>query len=322
MRLGTLMTGSLIALGALTQVANADTILLFGDHAGRERVASVLADEGHSVATAERLPPRLDNFEVVWHVGAVAALSEDEQKLLAAFVNRGGGLYLSGDGPGAEAMNASVETLVNLTIAGGGVTLSAVPQPSSGHHTFQVDALGDASVAPNDLYFWHPTVAGSLDNVAPIDVLTTGADGRTTSAVWAGPEMSNGRGQLVVMMDSGWVTSPYPIRRIIENLERFLREGVAPICGNAVAELGETCDDANAIGGDGCDASCQAEPTTGAPDDDAARDPSAADGEIPDGADAPDEVDNLAYVGCSATGGAGGGLLVALALLGLVLRRR
>ena len=33
-----------------------------------------------------------------------------------------------------------------------------------------------------------------------------------------------------------------------------------PTCGNGVRDQGETCDDSNALGGDGCSASCQAEP--------------------------------------------------------------
>ena len=36
----------------------------------------------------------------------------------------------------------------------------------------------------------------------------------------------------------------------------------APLCGNSVIEIGETCDDGNIIAGDGCSATCQTETST------------------------------------------------------------
>ncbi|MDF1561509.1 MAG: MopE-related protein [Deltaproteobacteria bacterium] len=39
------------------------------------------------------------------------------------------------------------------------------------------------------------------------------------------------------------------------------------VCGNAVVEVGEACDDGNTTAGDGCDATCQWEPCTDADGD-------------------------------------------------------
>jgi cysteine-rich repeat protein len=36
----------------------------------------------------------------------------------------------------------------------------------------------------------------------------------------------------------------------------------SPMCGNKVMEAGETCDDGNTVGGDGCDSKCQREMTS------------------------------------------------------------
>ena len=68
-----------------------------------------------------------------------------------------------------------------------------------------------------------------------------------------------------------------------------------PVCGNGVLETGEQCDDGNVIDGDGCSAACQTEP-----------EPSIAPPE-----------------GCCSTGrGGSGAIVLSLATLCLVLRRR
>jgi len=312
--------GPLAVLAAMTPDAHADDVLVFGDHAGRERIATILTDAGHVTTEVETMPRRLDGFDIVWHVGAVAPLNETEQKLLAAFVNHGGGVYLTGDGPGAESMNASVQTIVAGTVLAGGVTLSTTPQSTSARHTFSNTVIGAVSATPNALYFWDPTVSGALHGVAATNELTHGGDGRATSAAWAGPDLSEGRGKLIVMMDSGWVSSPYAITRTVDNLARFLAEGVPASCGNTVAEEGETCDDGNLDAADGCDAGCQIEPD---PTDPTGLDPTAPDDGVLSDEPDPDEIDTLAYAGCSAGGGTSGGLLfLALALVGLGRRRR
>jgi cysteine-rich repeat protein len=68
-----------------------------------------------------------------------------------------------------------------------------------------------------------------------------------------------------------------------------------PVCGNGMLETGEQCDDGNVINGDGCSAACQTEP-----------EPSIAPPE-----------------GCCSTGrGGSGAIVLSLATLCLVLRRR
>lgn len=61
---------------------------------------------------------------------------------------------------------------------------------------------------------------------------------------------------------------------------RFDKQGKAapapPVCGNHELELGETCDDGNDLGGDGCSATCQLETSCG----DGTQDP--AEGEVCD----------------------------------------
>jgi hypothetical protein len=291
------IAGPIVAITALTSTAHADKILVFGDHAGRARIAEILSEAGHNATSSETMPERLDGHDVVWHVGAVVPLTETEQKLLAAFVNHGGGAYLTGDGPGAEAMNASVQTIVAATVFQGDITLSATPQPTSARHQFSPAVIGDISTSPNELYFWDPTVSGAIEGMIDGNVLTRGADGRATSAAWGAPDLSESRGKLVVMMDSGWISSPYSITRIVYNLDQFLREGVP------------------------CDDTCPASD----PDELAGRgEPMPDEGTEPDDTDTDeDEVDNLAYAGCSAGGGASGGglLLLALAFVGLARRR-
>ena len=324
-KLGTI-AGPVVVIGAMSAPSFADNVLLFGDHAGRDRIGNILAEDGHTVTVQSELS-NLEGYDEVWHVGAVKPLSANDVGLLVAFVNKGGGVYLTGDAyDAASALDTSVEAVVNGTVWKGGVRLRSAPV--TGSNAFFQDARAQLSKAPNALYAWDPSVSGSIEGAFGPNVLTTAPNGTTTSAAWGGPDMANGRGKLVVMMDAGWVSSPYSINRIVQNVQQFLVSGVPAYCGNAVAEEDETCDDGNLVDGDDCDAACQVEGEDGEVGLDH---PSPSDTETDQGDDPietggvnPDEPDDELGGGCSAGGksGAGGFLLAALALVGLARRKR
>lgn len=348
-KLGTIV-GPVVVIGAMSAPSHADNVLVFGDHAGRDRIGSVLAQDGHTVTIVDAFTANLEPYDVVWHVGAVRPLTDNDQAALTGFVNKGGGLFLTGDAYTADALDRSVEAIVNQTVWKGGIRLNASPIATASE--FSVDARAGLAKEPNALYVWEPSVSGSIEGVFGENVLTRVAGEVVTSAAWAGPDMANGRGKLVVMMDAGWSTSPYSIKRIVQNVEKFLVNGVPAFCGNAIAEEGETCDDGNIsdsddcltscdvstcgdgflhagaescddnnlVGGDGCDAGCQVELS--------------ADGDIEDPGDdpiepgdviVPDSPEDEEYAaGCSAGGttGSGGFAVLALALVGLARKRR
>lgn len=92
-----------------------------------------------------------------------------------------------------------------------------------------------------------------------------------------------------------------------------------PVCGNGVVEAGETCDDGNTRGGDGCSPSCLLEASDGgvvSPDGGAVSSPDA--GSVEMNPEAPDPC------GCRAVGRSrsGGVALAMLALVALVRLRR
>ncbi len=349
-KLGTIV-GPVVVIGTMSAPSFADNVLLFGDHAGRDRIGNILAQDGHSVTVQSELPS-LEGYDEVWHVGATKPLTANDVAQLAGFVNKGGGLYLTGDAYDAAApLDASIESVINATVWKTGIRLRSTP--ITGSNAFFEDARAELSKAPNALYFWDPSVSGSIEGAFGANVLTTAPDGTVTSAAWAGPDMANGRGKLVVMMDAGWASSPYSIKRIVQNVQQFLTTGVPAQCGNAVAEEGENCDDGNIydddaclnscevascgdgiveagaercddgnnLVGDGCDAGCQFEDLLTEDDlTDSGPDPLETDGVM-----VPDDTDDAELsAGCSAGGksGAGGFVLAALALVGLARRKR
>ncbi len=98
----------------------------------------------------------------------------------------------------------------------------------------------------------------------------------------------------------------------------------APVCGNGVLETGESCDDGNTTGGDGCSATCADETTDGGvtPDLDASV---VHDGGVPPGTDAGGSSGgggDDGGCGCGASGGLANGGIVALSLLVLLVRSR
>lgn len=206
-------------------------VLVFGDRSERNTLATDLQALGVAVTNVGTLPADLSPYRAIWHVGAFAALSSSEQSRLSAFVSNGGGLHLTGERPCCEAMNASLQSLVNGLVSGGGIQVGGQGDSNSNTQPFNPGAIGGITVTPNVLTVWNPAASGLIAGVAPVNVLVReSAGGRPTGAAWSCSNLVAGRGHLTILMDVNWFTfmSLTERRKIIENVETFLQ---AP-CGN------------------------------------------------------------------------------------------
>ncbi len=288
---------SLLLVAAAERAASAGTIVVFGDHSGRHNLATVLSEQGQTVTDVPRLPDNLDAYDSIWHVGALRALTDIDQKRLADFVGTGGGLYLTGEANGADAMNASVASLVAQLVVVPGIALHTDPEAGAETHAFNAAAPDGLVKFPNQLSSWQPGMAGSIDGVGDRNIVARGPDGQASVAAWRHGELASG-GQLIVMMDAGWLTIDDNMPAIAENFATFLERQPAPPFGEPTTEVAPVDSDV---------ARDTTEPT----------DPE-TDG-VGTGSDGSDDAD---IGGCSAGGQAGGGSVLGLLAVSLLALRR
>jgi cysteine-rich repeat protein len=151
------------------------------------------------------------------------------------------GPTLAASAPSSAGIGADVTVTLTYGNSGDGAlegTVISAPVPAG--TTFS--SAADGGALADDTVTWNVgTVVAGANGLAVSYVLhVTAAAGET---VTISPASIKG--------DSGGIVFASPITL----------EVTAPVCGNGVVEEGETCDDANASGGDGCSASCEAEPT-------------------------------------------------------------
>ena len=72
---------------------------------------------------------------------------------------------------------------------------------------------------------------------------------------------SNGRVEGQVLFNEGYLPRTVPATAITVQVQ-----GTGAVCGNAMIDSGEACDDGNTISGDGCSSTCQLEGTGGSVD--------------------------------------------------------
>lgn len=100
------------------------------------------------------------------------------------------------------------------------------------------------------------------------DVWNTGSNGETGCVTLSG--LPYGDYQSTEASVTGW-TRTYPVESGIQTASldsetpdqtvmfMNIQNPTGPVCGNEIIESGEQCDDGNAVGGDGCSATCQTE---------------------------------------------------------------
>ncbi|WP_230469822.1 tandem-95 repeat protein [Lujinxingia vulgaris] len=210
----------LAALMAMPAVASADEVLLFGDYVStRNAVAAQLTNQGHTVTNVATLPASLDDYDSIWSFYAVDALPAADRPALQAFVERGGGLYLTGERPCCEANNDSVEALLN-TLTGESVQVGDRGDIGT---PYVVNPLAPAGVTttPNTLATFSPGGPGGMNNVDGANVMISGAGGVPVAAAWTSNDLVAQRGRIIVVMDVNYTTSSNA-GQWVENFQTFL----------------------------------------------------------------------------------------------------
>lgn len=200
---------STLERGGLGGCAEANTFILHrADNGGVEgqNLEETLSDVGASVERDASLPPSLDAYDSIWVVMAYEPLTVSEQEQLAAYVRNGGSLYLTGERPCCEALNASITTVINSVIDGGGVTAGGFGD-IYGSFTPNFHAAGSIAVSPQRLVDFHPDAPGGMAGLGGVTgrnvFISNGS--RAVAGVWDESDMATGRGRLVVLMDIDWL---------------------------------------------------------------------------------------------------------------------
>jgi hypothetical protein len=191
---------------------------------------NILTSAGYGVDEDSTLPTSLGQYKAIWYIDTNPLTSSEETEL-EAFVNAGHGLYLSGERPCCEALNASDTSVIDDLVAGGGIQAGGQGDADDGTAPEAVspDAIDDVAETPNVLTSWTPNEPGGMTGVSSANVLTsTNFDGESlpTGAVWDGSDMTNGKGRLAILMNIPWLESQYwdqtTATQMAVNLERFL----------------------------------------------------------------------------------------------------
>ncbi|NKE61794.1 trypsin-like serine protease [Lentzea sp. PSKA42] len=177
----------------------------------RNNLAATLSTAGYETEVSNSLPADLSGFGAAYHV-STDALSEQDITALVAFAKSGRGLYLTGERPCCEPLNASVTSIVNqLVVSVGGITVGNQGDPffATGKVSVNPAATGQVATRPATLDTWTVSAPGGMANVSGDNVFAHAPDGTVPVAgVWGADDVIGG-GRLAVFMDINWLEFAY-----------------------------------------------------------------------------------------------------------------
>jgi hypothetical protein len=201
-------------------------VLVFGEEDNGYEVTHLvetLTSLGYGVDRSGRLPTDLSGYEVIWHVEAYRGLATGEPERLAAFVQSGGGLYLTGERPCCEELNESVQR--TLQLAGiSGVQVGGLGD-IAGPFTFNANAVGGIAQTPNVLLDFVPDSPGGMDGIGGVGHANVFASNGqiAVGAAWDADSL-DGAGRIALLMDIDYLGKETR-RPIIQNIQNFLEAG-------------------------------------------------------------------------------------------------
>jgi hypothetical protein len=237
-----------------TSAGNANVLIAGSGDVGNpepnNNLAQLLTGAGYSVTESATLPADLSSFGQVWWVDSNPPTS-DEQNQLIAFAQSGKGVYLTGERPCCEALNAADQTIVNSLVTGGGITVGGQGDVCSCNAPLPVNptVVGGVATQPFTVTTWTPASPGGMANVPASSVFSYYQPGdpstrQVVAAVWDRPNLV-GNGRLVVFMDVNWPEAAWRAANwfeVAQNVAFFLSGLGSPpgpplVSGTSVATL-------------------------------------------------------------------------------------
>lgn len=222
MKLGKLV-GAAVALALCAGSATAATIGVFGDYSSsRDQLAAELVAQGHTVDNNVALPADLSSYDTLWHVGAFTPLSAAVQAQLSGFLALGKGIYLTGERPCCDALNNTIQSLINSNLAAGSVQIGSLGD-INGPYSYNPSALGNIG---SGISGWSPNAPGGMSGVFGDNVLiSSDSNGVVVGAAWNDDDFVNG-GRVVAFMDVNWLQGIDDAEKdVIAATQEFLFDG-------------------------------------------------------------------------------------------------
>lgn len=166
---------------------------------------------------------QLMTFQSIWYVEAYEGLTEEEVNLLAEYTNAGGNLYLTGERPCCETLNASITALLGRVLSS--QVIVGGKGDVAGPFAFNGGALDDVTTKPNLLVDFVPQSPGGMymagiSGVSGRNILASSAS-IVVGGVWDESDMESGKGRVALLMDIDWLKAGTR-EPIIENIANFL----------------------------------------------------------------------------------------------------
>ncbi|NHW47369.1 S-layer protein [Paenarthrobacter sp. MSM-2-10-13] len=188
---------------------------------GIASVAKTLRDTGAEVVEATVLPEDLSGYKSIWNPSRYG-WSDAEERRVASFIADGGAAYLTGERPCCEALNASVQSVLQEVLVDQNVVVGRMGDVQ-GTFTFNPAATNEITKVPNVLSTFAPDAPGAITGMAGVDARNVFARSESVAigGVWSEGDMKTGRGRVVVLMDINYLE--YDARTpIIQNVQHFL----------------------------------------------------------------------------------------------------
>jgi hypothetical protein len=186
-----------------------------------------------------KLPADLSAYGSIWYVGFGfnnVTISTEDQAKLAQFLANGGGVYLTGERPGFQPINDSIQSLLRTVVVDGKNIVVGSTIDFPGTAAFNPTARGGVTSAPNALTTWAPAFPGEIKNISGANVLATSGNG-VVAGVWDESDLVGNSGRIIAMMDVDWLSNGSSLalcsaqcrQDIIGNFAAFLEDSVSPL---------------------------------------------------------------------------------------------
>lgn len=191
-------------------------VLVFGDDlAGRTALEAALRNMGAEVTNDIPMPVDLSGYDAVFHVGHVSPLTPAEHTRLAAFLESGGAVHLTGERPCCEQVNESHTRFVRQVVANSaGITIGRQGDVRSlaGDFFFPYainpTARSGITSTPNAVSQMRLVSPGGIGGITnPDNVLLSGMNGVPVGAVWDKTDLVGRGGRLTVIVDTNWLNN-------------------------------------------------------------------------------------------------------------------